>query len=54
MEQAFRDLCPGAKIGSGLYVLENGSEDLQGRILTWLKQNFPEDGSRRLRGYEHE
>ena len=43
MEQAFRDLCPGAKIGSGLYVLENGSEDLQGRILTWLKQNFPED-----------
>lgn len=43
MEQAVRDLCPGAKVGSSLYVLENGSGDLQGRILRWLKDNFPED-----------
>ena len=43
MEQAVRELCPGAKIGSSLYVLENGSGDLQGRISTWLKQNFPKD-----------
>ena len=43
MEQAVRELCPGAKIGSSLYVLENGSGDLQGRISMWLKQNFPKD-----------
>ena len=43
MEQTVRNLCPTAKMGSGLYVLENGSGDLQGRISTWLKQNFPKD-----------
>ena len=38
MEQAVRDLCPTAKVGSSLYVLENGSEDLHDMIQTWLKQ----------------
>lgn len=40
MEQAVRDLCPAAKMGSSLYVLENGSEDLHDMIQTWLKQNL--------------
>lgn len=41
MEQAVRNLCPGASVGSCLYVLENGSEDRYGIIREWLKQNFP-------------
>ena len=40
MEQAVRDLCPATKMGSSLYVLENGSEDLQDMIEKWLKQNL--------------
>ena len=40
MEQAVRDLCPAAKMGSSLYVLENGSEDLQDMIGEWVKQNL--------------
>ena len=39
MEQAVRNLCPSAEMGSGLYVLENGSEDLHDMVRTWLKQN---------------
>ena len=39
MEQAVRDLCPSAEMGSGLYVLENGSEDLHDMVRTWLKRN---------------
>ena len=40
MEQAVRDLCPKAKMGSSLYVLENESGDLDDRIRNWLKQNM--------------
>ena len=39
MEQAVRNLCPSADMGSGLYVLENGSEDLHDMVRTWLKRN---------------
>lgn len=45
MEQAVRDLCPEAKIGSSLYVLENRRENLQEMVQAWLKQNFPENHS---------
>lgn len=45
MEQAVRDLCPAAKIGSSLYVLENGSRDLQDMIQVWLGQNSAEGGT---------
>ena len=48
MEQAIRYLCPTAKTGSSLYVLENGRENPQDIIRTWLNQNFLEqkkDGS---------
>lgn len=41
MEQAVRDLCPGAKIEKSLYVLENGNEDLYGIIQEWLEKNVP-------------
>ena len=34
MEQAVRNLCPSAEMGSGLYVLENGSEDLHDMVRT--------------------
>ncbi len=40
MEQAVRELCPAAKIGSCLYVAENGSENLHEIVQTWLQQNF--------------
>lgn len=40
MELAVRKLCPTAKIGSCLYVLENGSEDLHDMVREWLKQNY--------------
>lgn len=42
MEQAVRDLCPTAKMGSALYVLENGGEDLNDAVEKWLEQNFAE------------
>lgn len=42
MEQAVRNLCPSAEMGSGLYVLENGSEDLYDMVRTWLKRNYLE------------
>ena len=42
MEQAVRNLCPSAEMGSGLYVLENGSEDLYDMVRTWLKRNHLE------------
>ena len=45
MEQAVRNLCPEAKIGSSLYVLENRRENLQEMVQAWLKQNFPENYS---------
>ena len=45
MEQAVRDLCPEAKIGSSLYVLENRRENLQDMVQAWLEQNFPENHS---------
>lgn len=40
-----RDLCPEAKIGSSLYVLENRRENLQDMVQAWLEQNFPENHS---------
>ena len=40
MEQSVRNLCPEAKIGSSLYVLENGRENLQDLVQKWLKKNF--------------
>ncbi len=43
MEQAVRKVCPAAEIRSSLYVLENGSEDLNDMIQIWLEQNFPEE-----------
>ncbi len=42
MEQAVRKLCTTAKMGSCLYVLENGSEDLHDMVQEWLKQNVSE------------
>lgn len=42
MEQAVRKLCPAAKMGSSLYVLENGRENLQYIVQTWLEENFLE------------
>lgn len=43
MEQAVRDLCPKAAVGSSLYVLENGSGDLADQIQAWIKQNLTEE-----------
>lgn len=40
MEETVRKLCPAAKIGSSLYVLENGRENLQDMVQTWLEENF--------------
>ena len=40
MEQAVRKLCPTAKLGSGLYVLENGRENLQNIVREWLEESF--------------
>lgn len=42
MEQAIRALCPAAKTGSSLYVSENGRENLQEMVRSWLKQNLTE------------
>lgn len=42
MAEAVRKLCPSAKVENSLYVLENGSINLQDTIQTWLKQIFPE------------
>lgn len=42
MEEAVRKLCPAAKMGSSLYVLENGRENLQEIVQVWLEENFPE------------
>ncbi len=42
MEQAVRDLCPTAKTGSSLYVLENGSKDIRDTVQAWLEQNLGE------------
>ncbi len=42
MEQAVRKLCPAAKMGSSLYVLENGRENLQDIVQAWLEENLPE------------
>lgn len=42
MEEAVRKLCPVAKMGSSLYVLENGRENLQEIVQVWLKENFSE------------
>lgn len=47
MGQAVRNLCPAAKMGSSLYVLEDGSEDLQEMVQVWLKQSFEKEGKRR-------
>lgn len=41
MEQTVRNICPGAKVGTSLYVLENGREKLPAMVQAWLKQNFP-------------
>ena len=43
MKQAVRNLCPTAEIRSSLYVLENGSGNLQDTIQAWLKQIFSEE-----------
>ena len=43
MEQAVRDLCPGAKVGSSLYVLENGSGNLLDQIKEWIKRNLTKE-----------
>ena len=40
MKETVRKLCPAAKIGSSLYVLENGRENLQDMVQTWLEENF--------------
>ena len=40
--EAVRKLCPAAKMGSSLYVLENGRENLQEIVQVWLEENFPE------------
>lgn len=39
MELAVRNFCPSAEMRSGLYVLENGSEDLHDMVRKWLKRN---------------
>lgn len=41
MEQAVRNLCPAAKTGSSLYVLENKRENLRDLVQVWLEQNLP-------------
>lgn len=41
MEQAVRNLCPAAKTGSNLYVLENKRENLRDLVQVWLEQNLP-------------
>lgn len=38
LEQSIRNLCPTAEIGTCLYVMENGNEDLHSMIQEWLKQ----------------
>lgn len=38
LEQSIRNLCPTAEIGTCLYVMENGKEDLHSMIQEWLKQ----------------
>lgn len=38
MEQAIRKLCPTAKMGRSLYVLENGRENLQDIVHVWLEK----------------
>lgn len=43
MEQAVRNFCPGEKVRSSLYVLENGSGDLAEQIRAWIKQNLTEE-----------
>lgn len=43
MKQAVRNLYPTAEIRSSLYVLENGSGNLQDTIQAWLKQIFSEE-----------
>lgn len=40
MEQAFRKLCPAAKMESSLYILENERENLQDMVQTWLEEIF--------------
>ena len=39
MEQVVRELCPDAKVGSSLYVLENRRENLEETVRIWLEQN---------------
>ncbi|MGI6008070.1 MAG: flavodoxin family protein [Ruminococcus sp.] len=40
MEEAVRELCPSAEMGSSLYVLENVRENLQDMVQAWLGENF--------------